>query len=117
MKKSYFVTYGSDKSKEEISEFLHSQLDITCCEHDSFYFGVYFSYSGTYADKLTIKDNYISLSNEWLNEEYKQFNTLIEASFINGKNVDKLDKYNTLKKQFNQFSVLLIISDKCIEED
>lgn len=117
MKKLYFLKYGSDKSKEEISELLDNKWDITCSEHDSSYFGVYFSYSGLYADKLTITDNYILASDEWLDEENKHFNTLVKVSFINGKNADKLSRYKFLKSSFKQMDILSLISDECLEEE
>lgn len=117
MKKLYFLKYGSDKSKEEISELLDNKWDITCSEHDSSYFGVYFSYSGLYADKLTITDNYIPFSDEWLDEENKGFKSLIKASFINGRNADKISRYKFLKSIFNQSDIFSIISDECLEEE
>lgn len=117
MKKFYFLKYGSNKSKKEISELLNNKWDITCSEHDSFYFGVYFSYCGLYADRLTITDNYIPLSDEWLDEENKEFCTLIKVSFINGKNSDKLSKYKFLKNVLNQVDILSMISDKYFEEN
>lgn len=42
MKKSYFLKYGSEITKEEISKLLDDKWDITCSEYDSCYFGLYF---------------------------------------------------------------------------
>lgn len=117
MKKSYFLKYGSEITKEEISKLLDDKWDITCSEYDSCYFGLYFSYSGLYADKLMITDNYIPISDEWLDEENKKFKTLIKVSFINGKNADKLSRYKSMKNIFNHFDKLFLISEECIEEN
>ncbi|HAT4912483.1 TPA: hypothetical protein JHJ70_000408 [Serratia marcescens] len=117
MKKLYFLKYGSVISKEEVSKLLDDKWDITCSEHDSSYFGVYFAYAGLYADKLTITDNYTPHSNEWLEEDNKEFSTIIKVSFTNGKNPEKLSRYKFLKNAFNQFDGLSIISDECIVEE
>lgn len=113
----YFLKYGSDKSREEVFKLLERKWDISCSEHDSSYFGLYFSYTGLYADKLTITDNYIRLANEWLDEKNKEFNTLVKVSITNGKNSDKLSKYKFLKSALNQMDILSIISDECFEEE
>lgn len=60
MKKSYFLKYGSNVSKEGIKSLRDIKWDTLCSESDSLYFGVYFIYSGLHADKLTIAENYIS---------------------------------------------------------
>ncbi|MBN5368583.1 hypothetical protein JY531_13655 [Serratia marcescens] len=115
--KIIFLKYGSVISKEEVSKLLDDKWDITCSEHDSSYFGVYFAYAGLYADKLTITDNYTPHSNEWLEEDNKEFSTIIKVSFTNGKNPEKLSRYKFLKNTFNQLDGLSIISDECIEEE
>ncbi|CAI0914998.1 hypothetical protein [Serratia entomophila] len=117
MKKLYFLKYGSATSKKEVSKLLDDKWDITCSEHDSSYFGVYFAYTGLYADKLIITDNYISHSNEWLEEDDKEFSTIIKVSFTNGKNPEKLSRYKFLKNAFNKLDGIFIICDECIEEE
>ncbi|MBC3211311.1 hypothetical protein [Serratia fonticola] len=116
MKKSYYLKYGIDKTKEELKELLEKKWDIICAEHDSSYFGVYFNYSGLYADKLTITDNYIASSKEWLHEENKEFTSLINVSIFNGKNTEKLSRYKFIKNVFVQLNVSSVITDKCVEE-
>lgn len=117
MKKSYYLKYGSDKTKEELKELLEKKWDIICAEHDSSYFGVYFNHSGLYADKLTITDNYIVSSREWLHEGNKEFTSLINVSIFNGRNTEKLSQYKFIKNVFVQLNVDSVISDECIEED
>ncbi|CAI1540685.1 hypothetical protein [Serratia fonticola] len=117
MKKSYYLKYGSDKTKEELKELLEKKWGIICAKHDSSYFGVYFNYSGLYADKLTITGNYIASSKEWLHEESKGVTSLINVSIFNGENTEKLSRYKLIKKFFVQLNVDSVIIDKCIEED
>ncbi|BED96169.1 hypothetical protein Ef18B233LT_19110 [Escherichia fergusonii] len=116
MKKSYFLKYGGEITKEEINKLLDDKWDVSCSEYDSSYFGVYYSYSGIYADKLMITDNYIPIIDEWLDEENKKFKTLIKVSIVNGKNADKLSRYKTMKNILNDFDKLFLISEECIEE-
>ncbi|CAI1191080.1 Uncharacterised protein [Serratia fonticola] len=85
MKKSYYLKYGSDKTKRRVKGTARKKWDIICAEHDSSYFGVYFNYSGLYADKLTITDNYIASPKEWLHENNKEFTSLINVSSFNRK--------------------------------
>ncbi|MBC1742155.1 hypothetical protein HCA06_03595 [Listeria welshimeri] len=116
MKKTYYLEYGSSFSKEEIHSLLAENWDIVCSENDSLYFGVYFRYSGLHADKLTIKDNFL-YSNEWLNEGNKQFATIINMAFTNGRNADKLSRYKFMKNVMNQLKIAELIMDEHREEE
>ncbi len=73
MKKSYFLYYGSHRSKDEIKSLLTKYWDIVCISHENYYSGLYYLYSGFYADKLTVKDNQLSGTGDWLDEDNKQF--------------------------------------------
>ena len=116
MKKSYFLKYGCNLCKQEIKEILENKWEFDCTEHDSAYFGVYFKYSGLYADTLLIKDNNVSTPyHEWLDEDNKHFCTIVEVSITSGRNKDKLSKYKFLKSAFNS-EVFSLISDKFLEE-
>ncbi len=53
-----------------------------------------------HADELKITDNYL-YSNEWLNEEHKQYETIINMAFIEGRNADKLSRYKFMKNVMN----------------
>lgn len=116
MKKSYFLRYGSNVAKKEIKELFESKWDIYFSENDSLYFGVYFVYSGLHADKISITDNYISSSQEWLDERHSEYATLISASFVNGRNSDKLSRYKFVKHVIRQFGIASVLSDECVEE-
>ncbi|HHT5754028.1 TPA: hypothetical protein ACSZAG_11225 [Listeria monocytogenes] len=116
MIKTYYLEYGSNYSKEEIRSFLDTRWDIVCTENDSSYFGVYFRYRGMHADELKITDNYLH-SNEWLNEEHKQYETIIKMAFIEGRNADKLSRYKFMKNVMNQLNVAEIIHDEQIERE
>ncbi|MBC1481827.1 hypothetical protein HCJ52_01175 [Listeria sp. FSL L7-1485] len=116
MRKSYFSEYGTKLSKEQIKNIFEDKWDIICSEHDSLFFGVYFLYKGLYADKLTITDNYVASSQEWLYAENKQFNTLVEVAFTNGRNADKLSRYKFMKNVINQMDEVVLIEENCIEE-
>lgn len=110
MKRSYFLRYGSLKNKEEIKALLEQYWHITCLEHDSYYFGLYYSYSGYYADKLTIKDKESEFSPS------AEYRSLIDISFTQGENGEKQNRYEFIKNAFSQRDIALVISDKCIEE-
>ncbi|GKW08888.1 hypothetical protein [Pectobacterium carotovorum] len=110
MRKFYYLTYGSFESKESVKQLLDSIWDISCDEHDSDYLGIYYFYSGIFADKLTIKDNI-------QHEKNDNFPTLIEISFINGKNTDKLSRYKFIKNVFSELKIASLINDEHISED
>ncbi|WP_174939777.1 hypothetical protein [Burkholderia lata] len=116
MRKSYYLTYGTDLSKGEVAKLLESQVGLDFEERDSQYFGVYFQYVGLYADKLTIGDNFVESSGEWLDGKNK-CKTLIEVQINSGKNSDKLGKYKYIKSGFDGDKSFFIIKDECIEED
>ncbi|EAC3109976.1 hypothetical protein GZ243_000878 [Listeria monocytogenes] len=69
-----------------------------------------------HADELKITDNYLR-SNEWLNEEHKQYETIINMAFIEGRNADKLSRYKFMKNVMNQLNVAEIIHDEQIERE
>jgi hypothetical protein len=116
MVKSYFLKYGTSRSKREIKEMLDSLFDFSFKEHDSLYFGEYYKYSGVHADTITIKNNNVSSPyDEWLDETNKQFCTLIDISITEGKNKDKLSKYKSIKRILTQYP-LFLINDECFEE-
>nr|EBF5840147.1 hypothetical protein [Listeria monocytogenes]ECB9664314.1 hypothetical protein [Listeria monocytogenes]ECB9720217.1 hypothetical protein [Listeria monocytogenes]ECB9804987.1 hypothetical protein [Listeria monocytogenes]EHV5201390.1 hypothetical protein [Listeria monocytogenes] len=69
-----------------------------------------------HADELKITDNYL-YSNEWLNEEHKQYETIINMAFIEGRNADKLSRYKFMKNVMNQLNVAEIIHDEQIERE
>jgi len=115
LNKSYHLKYGSLLDKHEVKKMLEVRWDICSTEHDSSYFGVYYKYSGLYADNLTITDNHISTPfQEWLYENNKDFITLISISISKGRNKDKLSKYKYLKNIFNK-EMFSVISDNCFE--
>jgi hypothetical protein len=115
MIKSYFLKYGSLLNKLEIKETLELKINISFTLHESYYAGEYFDYYGLYADRLTIMDNYIPTFQDWHNEENKQFPTIIDIYFTEGKNKDKLKKCKYIRNIFNQ-NIFSLISEECLEE-
>lgn len=116
MKRSYFLYYGSRQSKDEIKALLSKHWDIVCVSQNNYYCGVYYLYSGFYADRLTIKDNRIAGTDDWLNEEHCHYPTLIDVSFTHGRNADRLSRCEFIKEAFAQLNIANVIGDKCIEE-
>lgn len=116
MKRSYFLYFGSNRNKEEITTLLKKYWDIVCVAHDNYYCGVYYLYSGFYADRLTVKDNQIAGTGEWLDEEHRHYATLVEVSFTHGNNADRLNRCEFIKEAFSQLNIATAIGDKCIEE-
>lgn len=116
MKRSYFLYFGSNRNKEDVNALLSQYWDIVCVPHDNYYCGRYYLYSGFYADRLTVKGNKIAGTEEWLDEDNCHYRTLIEVSFIHGRNTDKLNRCEFIKEAFAQLKVADVIGDKCIEE-
>lgn len=116
MKRSYFLYFGSTRLKDEIRALLKKYWDIVCVTQDNYYCGEYFLYSGFYADRLTIKDNKIAGTEDWLDEAYRDYATLIEVSFTHGSNADKLNRCEFIREAFSQLNIAAVIGDKCIEE-
>lgn len=116
MKRSYFLYFGSNHNKDDIRGLLKKYWDIVCIAHDNYYCGEYYLYSGFYADRLTIKDNKIADTDDWLDETYSEYATLIEVSFTHGSNTDRLNRCEFIKEAFSQLNIAVAIGDKCIEE-
>lgn len=116
MRKSYFLKYGTDKDKSEIRALLGSIMDLMFVEHDSEYFGVYFLYSGLYADRLKIGDNYVSHAKEWV-DGVSRCKTLINLSFTEGKNADKLSRFKYMKDVFENLDELIFLDEQCLEDE
>lgn len=114
MKKSYYLKYGTELNKDEVRNKLAARLDLSFVEHESEFFGIYFSYNGVYADSLKIFDNFNENSKDWLDEN--MLNTIIKLSFSKGKNSEKLSRYKYVKEVIGGINGFSLIEDKVLEE-
>lgn len=115
MKKSYYLKYGTDREKGEVRSLFAKKWDIEFSENESDYFGIYFLYEGLYADRLSIMDNFISSHHQWLEEEYKDFKSLVKVAIVSGRNADKLSRLKFMKNVISQIGGMHLISEECVE--
>lgn len=116
MKKSYYLTFGSLYSINELASLLNSKLDIEFTPRESSYIGYYLSYTGLYADKLTLEENFCQSTNEWREEQYKQYPVLIYLSNIQGRNSDKKSKSEYIKRCFLNIPDIALLKEQIVTE-
>ncbi|WP_143310270.1 hypothetical protein [Chitinophaga vietnamensis] len=118
MKKSYYHTFGSNiENIQTLARLLLDKLDLKFEMHESDYIGVYLKYSGLYADKITIEKNFNAIENNWKEQDFKQYKTLIYVNNTNGKNADKLGKSKYLKEALVKIADIIFLKEKVVEAD
>lgn len=109
------MSFASSKPLDEVCKNFRDRFDIEFIKHESSYVGEYFKYSGMYADVIKVLHN-VRPTGEHVHEANNNIKTIIEASFISGKNADKLSKYKYIKESVRRMNGTLIIKDQVIEE-
>lgn len=115
MKKSFYLSFASPNSLDEVRKYFYDKFDIEFNEHESSYVGEYLKYSGMYADVIKLLPN-VMPTGDHLDRENGNIETIIEMSFVSGKNADKLSKYKYMKESIKRMNGTLIIKDETIEE-
>jgi hypothetical protein len=115
MRKSFFCLFGTKIPESELVELLFQKLDMKFIPHSSEYVGLYMKYSGLYAEKITIEQNKI-IYNDWKENEFRDYPTLIYLSNIQGKNSDKLSKTEYIKQQFFEIPGIVLLREEILED-
>ena len=113
IRKSYYYTFGSTQTQEELADAIGKLLDISFEPRISDYKGPYLLYRGSF--ELSIENNHTKWLGDWKAEDFKQYPTLIFLSVTEGKNVDKLAKSNYLKEQLSKIDGLILIKESILE--
>ena len=113
IRKSYYYTFGSTQTQEELADAVGKLLDISFEPRISDYVGPYLLYRGAF--QLSIENNHTEWLGDWKAEDFKQYPTLIFLSVTEGKNVDKLAKSNYLKEQLSKIDGLILIKESILE--
>jgi len=115
MRTFYYQTFGSARSQEDLADSISKLLDISFTRRNSDYKGPYFMYQGPCADELTIEDNHEA--DGWRYEQFKGHDTLIFASFTEGKNVDKASRSQHLKELLINLPGVTLIEESIHESN
>lgn len=93
---------------EDVKESLINDLDITFEQRVSDYLGMYYKYTGLFADRISVFKN-----TEELLEFDDKYAVIIDISITQGREKDKKSKYSYLKKAFGKKSnIYLLIKDR-----
>lgn len=116
MDTSYFLTYGlKEVDTDSVKKDLEEGLNISFDERFSDYVGSYFHYSGDIADRISIQLNYIDFLKDFKEESFKDYQTLIYFSFVNGKPQEKIRKVELIKISLSRdFPNLSLLKEKVI---
>ena len=107
MNKIFFLKYISSLEISKVVKILEEEFALSFEEHDSDYFGIYFKYTGELCDKIMIKNN-IDQDGE-SHCDNATINSIVEFSFITGKNKDKEKNLKRNQRKMNTLSCLLYI--------
>jgi hypothetical protein len=111
MVKSYYHTFGSQLSIDELTDLLRRRLELEFEPRESSYIGSYWQYSGRVADKITIESNLRTDSNEWKEEKFKQYPVLVYVSNFRGKNVEKKARSEALKTRMREVPHITLLKE------
>jgi len=116
MRKDYFLLFGSNepdvvKLVTEVSQM----LKICFTPHESDYLGNYFLYQGICSDKISIHCNFVGNVNEWREEKYREFPTLIYVANYCGKNLDKNKRTDEVKLNLQMNNKITLLKEDIIE--
>lgn len=106
MKKIFFLKYISSLEISKVIKILEEEFSLSFEEHDSDYFGIYFKYTGELCDKIMIRNN-IDQDGE-SHCDNATINSIVEFSFITGKNKDKEKKYQFIKTKMELYETIFI---------
>ena len=118
MRKNYYCLFGTAAIPlPDLAKILYDKLDLVFVLHESDYLGVYFKYSGMYADKITLQTNFNTIENDWKEKEFQQYPVLIYVANIQGRNTEKLSKSRYLKNALPQIAGIKLLKEEIIEEN
>lgn len=115
MKKYFFLSFASSKPLNDVCKDFYDRFDIEFIKHESSYVGEYLKYSGMYADVIKILPN-IMPNGEHVYGKNEDIKTIVEISFISGKNNEKSSRYKYMKESVKRMNGALIIKDEVIED-
>lgn len=117
MRKNYYALFGTTTTPlPDLAKILYDKLDLVFVLHESDYFGVYYKYSGMYADKITLEANFNTIENDWKEKDFRQYPVLIYVAHIQGRNTEKLSKSRYLKNVFPQMAGIKLLKEEIIED-
>ena len=106
MKKIFFLKYISSLEISKVVKILEEEFALSFEEHDSDYFGIYFKYTGESCDKIMIRNNLYQDGESHFDNA--NINSIVEFSFITGKNKDKEKKYQFIKTKMELYETIFI---------
>ncbi|WP_338846790.1 hypothetical protein V8J88_23900 [Massilia sp. W12] len=116
MKKSYHCKYGANITTDEVIKIFQKLFDMEFELHESSYVGMYFKYTGLFADKVTINPKESASPDCLDDKDYEKYSCLIFIDNNSGKNADKLSKTKYLKFHLAKISDIVFLHEKIIEE-
>lgn len=115
MKKSFYLSFASSKSINDVCKDFYDRFDIDFATHESNYIGEYLGYSGIYADAIKVLPNKMP-DGQKMYGDTDEIKTIVEISIVSGKNSEKSSKYKFMKSSVRCMNGALIIKDEVIEE-
>jgi hypothetical protein len=108
IKKSYYLIFASNQSIDYLEELMCNKWGIDFEKRESMYRGGnYVSAKRTHlSDTLSIEPNFIHFLEEFSKPDFQHFSTLIYASFVEGKEKDKVSI-----KEYCKTAILNAIDD------
>ena len=106
MNKIFFLKYISSLEISKVVKILEEEFALSFEEHDSDYFGIYFKYTGESYDKIMIRNNLDQDGESHFDNA--NINSIVEFSFITGKNKDKEKKYQFIKTKMELYETIFI---------
>lgn len=108
MNNYYIKSTSKNRTPENYVQELEDKLDLDFEKHESSYLGIYYTYSGLYADSIRIKHNRKDF------DEYPDSKTIIDISFNTGKEKDKRSAFNHMLKILNRLNDTFVVEQKII---
>ena len=106
MNKIFFLKYISYLEISKFVKILEEEFALSFEEHDSDYFGIYFKYTGESCDKIMIRNNLYQDGESHFDNA--NINSIVEFSFITGKNKYKEKKYQFIKTKMELYETIFI---------
>lgn len=110
----YFLTFGYPKhDKPLLKDLLEKKLGITLELKSGGNFGYRF---GELAETISILDHYEEFDDWWSHPDFKDYPVLINASFSQGKNLEKKRKAEFLREKILEIPEMIEIKFSKISE-
>ncbi|MCO6017676.1 MULTISPECIES: hypothetical protein [Carnobacterium] len=113
MRNYYFLEYGSSKCVSVVENDLEERFKLEFNKHGDHLLGSCINYSGKYADQMLIKQNLYG--EEWQYPEHKEYETIVAISFVEGRDKEKINKIETIKKWFTELEHVQLLKEETLK--